>query len=77
MKKFVSSQFGYCHFAWMFHSRTLNNKINWIHERAFRMVYRNKTSSFTELLERENKMIMDQKNLQVPAIEFYKVKVGR
>ena len=28
MKSFITSQFGYCPLIWMFHSRTLNNKIN-------------------------------------------------
>ena len=46
MKAFLNSQFGYCLFVWMLHNRTLNNKINRIHERALRIVYRDKTSSF-------------------------------
>ena len=28
MNAFIESQFGYCPLIWMFHSRTLNNKIN-------------------------------------------------
>ena len=44
MKAFISSQFSYCHLIWMFHSRSLNNKINRIHERALRLVYRNNLS---------------------------------
>ena len=38
-KSFVESQFGYCPLIWMFHNRTLNNKINKLHERALRLVY--------------------------------------
>ena len=34
MKAFIESQFGYCPLVWMFHSRTLNNRINNLHERA-------------------------------------------
>ena len=34
MKAFVVSQFNYCPLLWMFHSRTLNNRINNLHERA-------------------------------------------
>ena len=41
MKAFIESQFNYCPLIWMFHSRTLNNKINHIHERALRTVYSN------------------------------------
>ena len=37
MKSFVTSQFGYCPLIWMFHSRRLNSKINFIHERALRI----------------------------------------
>ena len=33
MKAFIDSQFGYCPLIWMFHSRTLNNKINKIQEK--------------------------------------------
>ena len=29
---FVKSQFNYCPFIWMLRSRTLNNKINRLHE---------------------------------------------
>ena len=34
MKALIESQFEYCPLVWMFHSRTLNNKINRLHERA-------------------------------------------
>ena len=35
MKAFIESQFNYYPLTWKFHSRTTNNKINRIHERAF------------------------------------------
>ena len=31
MKTFIESQFNYCPLIWMFHSRTINNKINRLH----------------------------------------------
>ena len=34
MKTFAESQFGYCPLIWMFHSRTLNSKINNLQERS-------------------------------------------
>ena len=34
MKTFIESQFNYCLLIWMFHSRTINNKINRLHERT-------------------------------------------
>ena len=39
MKVFVTSQFYYCSLIWMLHSRTLNNRINKIHERALKLTY--------------------------------------
>ena len=38
-RAFIESQFGYCPLIWMFHNRTLNNKINRLHERTLRLVY--------------------------------------
>ena len=46
MKSFIESQFGYCPLVWMFHSRSLNNKINRLHERTLRITYNDKSSSF-------------------------------
>ena len=46
MKAFIESQFGYCPLIWMFHSRKLNNKINKLHERALRLVYKDQDSTF-------------------------------
>ena len=39
LRGFIESQFSYCPLIWMFHSRTLNNKINRLHEKALRIVY--------------------------------------
>ena len=50
MKAFLMSQFSYCPLVYMCHSRTLNNKINKLHERALRLVYDNRQSTFEELL---------------------------
>ena len=47
MKSFVISQFN-CLLIWMFHNRTLNNKINRLHERALRIVYPNTNLTFEE-----------------------------
>ena len=33
----IKSQLGYCSLVWMFHSRSLNNKINFLHERALKV----------------------------------------
>ena len=58
----------------MFHSRRLNNKINKLHERALRLVYKNKTLSFVELLIMDNSFTVHHRNLQKLAIEMYKAK---
>ena len=60
----------------MFHNRTLNNRINRIHERALKIVYRDRTSNFTELLQKDNAVTVHQRNLQVLASEDYKLKMG-
>ena len=74
LKVFVESQFGYCPLIWMFHNRTLNNKINRLHERDLRLVYNNSTSSFADLLSMDNSVSIHHRNLQKLAIEMYKVK---
>ena len=73
MKTFIQSQFNYCPLVWMFHNRTLNNKINKLHERALRVVYKNEDSTFEELLEEDNSITIHHRNLQRLAIEMYKI----
>ena len=72
MKAFIESQFNYCPLIWMLHSRTLNNKINCIHERALRTVYSDYNSSFNELLDKDGSFTIHQRNVQSLAIEIYK-----
>ena len=74
MKAFIHSQFGYCPIVWMNHSRSLNNRINRIHERALRIVYRDKISSFESLLERDDSVTIHNRNIHAVVTEFYKVK---
>ena len=74
MKTFIQSQFNDCPLIWMFHNRTLNNKINRLHERTLRIVYKNDNLTFQELLEKDNSITIHQKNLQRLATEMYKVK---
>ena len=74
MSAFITSQFNYCPLLWMFYNRTFNNKINKLHERARRIVYTDKNSTFQELLEKDNAVTIHQRNLQRLAIEMYKVK---
>ena len=47
----------------MYHGRDLNNKINNIHERALRIVYQDKKSSFETLLKRDKSTSIHVKKL--------------
>ena len=76
MKSFFTSRFNYCPTVWMCHSRSLNNKVNHIHERALRIVYQDFQSSFSALLLRDNSFTIHQKNLQFLTIEIFKVKMN-
>ena len=64
MRAFIESQFDYCPLTWVFHSRTLNNKINRPHERALRIVYSDYKSSFSELLKKDKSFSIQHKNIQ-------------
>ena len=76
MNAFINSQFGYCPLVWMMHSRKLNTRINRIHERALRVVFNDMVSSFEELLLRNNSVSIHISNIQLLAIELYKVANG-
>ena len=58
----------------MFCSRTLNRKINHIHEKALRLVYQDYSSTFEDLLEKDNSLTFHQRNIHQVAIEMFKAK---
>ena len=70
----ITSQFSYCPIVWMFHSRKLNERINNIHGRALRIVYKDFNSSFQELLIEDNSLNIHHRNLQKLVTEIFKVK---
>ena len=74
MKTFIESQFSYCPLVWMFCSRTMNKKINHIHERALRLVYQDYTTSFEELLKKDGSLTFHHRNIHHVAIEMFRVK---
>ena len=76
MNAFFKAQFNYCPIVWMFHSRSLNNKINRLHERCLRIIYNDKRSSFEELLVKDNSVSVHHNNIHTLAIEMYKVVNG-
>ena len=51
-------------------------KINRIHERALKITYKDRFSTFQELLQKGNYVIIHHKNVQKLAIEIYKVLHG-
>ena len=60
----------------MFHTPRLNNRINTIHERALRIIYQDYTTSFTDLLAKDNSLTTHHRNLQKLVTEMFKVKAG-
>ena len=58
----------------MCHNRTINNKINRLHERCLRLIYNDKISSFESFLERDSSVTIYHRNIRLLAIE--KVKNG-
>ena len=74
MKTFIESQFSYCPLVWMFCSRTMNAKVNRIHERALRLVYQDYDSTFDKLLDKDKSLCFHHRNIHQVAIEMYKVK---
>ena len=70
----MESQFGCCPLTWMFYSRKANSKINHIHERSLRTVYKDNISSFEELPKKDKSFCIHYRNIQSLAVELFKVK---
>ena len=66
----ITSQLNYCPLTWMFHSRQLNNRINKVHERALRLVYKDNKLTFNDLLKLDNSVTIHQRNLQILAKNY-------
>ena len=73
LNSFFNSQFSYCPLIWMFYSRIMNNEINWLRERCMWLIYKDKTSSFEELLEQDKSILILTRNLQMLTTEMFKV----
>ena len=54
INSFITSYFSYYPLVWMFHTQSLNNRINSIHEKALRIIYQDYNSSFSELVRKDN-----------------------
>ena len=76
MNAFFKSQFTYCPLMWMCFNRSLNTKINQVHERCLRIVYNDKKSNFNELLVKDGSVSVHHQNLQKLAVEMFTVSRG-
>ena len=76
MNAFFKWQFNYCSLIWMCYNRSLNHKINRLHERCLRIIYSDKKSSFDELLDKDESVSIHHQNIQKLGIEMFKVLNG-
>ena len=60
----------------MLHNRSLDRKINKLHERCLRVIYNEGHSSYDELLNLDNSVSIQIKNLQILATEMFEVYTG-
>ena len=60
---------------WMSHSKTMNNRIDKIHQKTSRLVYIDETIvSFDNLQEKDKSVSIHQRNLQMLATESFKLR---
>ena len=74
MKSFVEAQFGCWPLNWLLNGRKLNRKINHIHERFLRIVYRDYNSSFNDLLKKDKFVCIHHRNIKSLVVELFKMK---
>ena len=75
MRAFILSHFSYCPLVWMFCDRTINQRINHIHERALRIAQKDYEHDFGFLLEQTNSVPIHIRNLQLLMTEIFKTKI--
>ena len=74
MKAFIESQIGYCPPVWICFNRSCNNCINYLHERALRIVYNDNVSLFEDVLQKDQSVSIHQRNIRLLVTELYKTK---
>ena len=70
------AQFNYFPSGLMFHSRSLNNEINRLHELCLLIIYNDKRSSFEELSVKDNSVSVHHNNIHTLITEMHKVGNG-
>ena len=70
----MQSQFSYAPLVWMLHSKTVQNRINKVHEKFLKLLYDDHDSNFKELLDKEGTFTIHQINTQKLMIEMFKAK---
>ena len=58
----------------MFHGRRANDRMNKLHERALRLVYKYYETSFSDLFAIDGSFTVDHANIQTLLLEMYKIK---
>ena len=61
METLVESQFGCCPLGWI--GRTVNRKINYLHETSIRLVYKDYTNSFEDLFSQDNSVTVHHRDI--------------
>lgn len=74
MNSFLDFQFNYYPLLWMFLRLKNNTKSNNVHERCLGLIYSDKRLSYEEFLGKGSSVSVYPRNIQVPAVQMYKVK---
>ena len=53
-----------------------SNEIDYLHERCLLLIYSDKTSSYSELLQKAGRVSIHDRNIKALVIEMYKIKNG-
>lgn len=75
MTAFVISQFGHYPLSFMFQSRSLDDKINYISESELRVTYGDKLHQFQDLFKENIFVCIYQRNIQALVTKMFKVEI--
>ena len=71
MNAFFKSQLYVCPLVWMCCNRSLNTKMNRLHEQCIGIVNNDKKTNFNELLAKDDSASIHHQNLQKFAVEMF------